>query len=91
MNQGKKDPYFFWRSLNAVLATLIVLITLLLFLGYRMMGVSVPSVFALGAVMNMISGLISFSREKKLRGNIYSVVAGVCLVCCLVSVIGYWW
>lgn len=46
-------------------------------------------IFALAAVENFIAAIVSFSEQRKMRGNVYAVVCALCLIITMVLAVRY--
>lgn len=76
----KNESFYYTRIANVVLG--FVILGLILAVLYKESGTEIFEVliFGLAAVMNFISATISFSEQKKLRGNICAVICAVFMV-----------
>ena len=76
----KNESFYYTRIANVVLG--FVILGLILAVLYKESGTEIFEVliFGLAAVMNFISATISFSEQKKLRGNICAVICAVVMV-----------
>lgn len=84
-----RDPYYYWKVVNMVLACAVFILFLLILAGRRR-GVLVPVEFFLGSVMCGLSGVMELAKGKKLTGYISSVFAGVMAVALIFHVVWLW-
>ena len=84
-----RDPYYYWKVVNMVLACT-VLILFLLILSDTRRGILVPVEFLLGTVMCGMSGVMELAKGKKLTGYISAVFAGVMAVALIFYVVWLW-
>ena len=89
MKHKVREPFFLLRAFNFLLGIVILaMILAVIFLEWNTQ-VFEMLIFVLAAVMNFIGATISFSENKKLRGNIYAIVCAVFLVIALILAMGY--
>ncbi len=81
-----RDPYYYWKILNMLLACAILILTVWIVLG-RKGGLLVPAVFFLGALMCTLSGIMELAKSKRVIGYFCSVFAGILVVALIVSII----
>ncbi len=89
MNRNVKEPFFLARMMNFLLG--IVILVMLVVMVVKKEGTEVfqMTIFALAAVENFIGATISFSEQKKVRGNVYAIVCALFLVIALILSVRY--
>lgn len=92
MKQNKRmvrDPYYYWKILNMVLAVLVLVLVLVVLVGERN-DYLVPAACLLGMLMCAFSGIMELSKGKKIVGYASSVAAGILAVALLISLVRMW-
>lgn len=92
MKQNKKtvrDPYYYWKIVNMVLAGIVLLLVLFVLLDERG-GYLISVTYFLGALMCAFSGIMELAKGKKVVGYLSSVSAGILAVALLFSIIRMW-
>lgn len=84
-----RDPYYYWKVINMVLACAVLILSLLILFGGED-GIMIPAVFFLGGLMCALSGIMELAKSKRVIGYVCSVFAGVLAVALLLSVIRLW-
>lgn len=85
-----RDPYYYWKMVNMVLACAVLILAILIILGKKD-GLLIPVTFFLGLVMCTLSGIMELAKNKRVIGYICSVFAGILAVALIISIIGIWW
>lgn len=85
-----RDPYYYWKMVNMVLACAVLILAILIILGKKD-GFLIPVTFFLGLVMCTLSGIMELAKNKRVIGYICSVFAGILAVALIISIIGTWW
>lgn len=89
MDKKVKEPFLGTRMVNFLLGVTIlslVIVTLVRKEGKDLLEIIM---FALAAVENFIGATISFSEQKKIRGNIYAIVCALFLIVALILAVRY--
>lgn len=89
MNKGLREPFLFTRALNLILGILILALIVIVLVKDSGTEILEMLIFALAAVENFIGATISFSEQKKVRGNIYAIVCGIFLIVALILAVRY--
>ena len=89
MNKKVKEPFFITRIVNFLLGIAILVLIILLMLNVTGREIFEMLIFALAAVENFIGATISFSEQKRVRGNIYAIVCAVFLIIALILAVRY--
>lgn len=84
-----RDPYYYWKMINMILACGILILAILIILGEKD-GLLVPMAFSLGIFMCSLSGIMELAKNKKVIGYICSIFAGVLTVALIISIIEIW-
>ena len=84
-----REPFFFTRAFNLILG--IVILGLIIAVHIKKTGTEIFEmlIFSLAAIENYIGAVISFSEQKKVRGNVYAVVCAVFLIIALIIAMRY--
>ena len=84
-----RDPYYYWKIVNMVLACGILVLALLILFGEEQRYLS-PVAFFLGVVMCTLSGIMELAKNKKAVGYICSVFVGILAVVLILDVVRTW-
>lgn len=84
-----RDPYFYWKIINMVLACVILILALLILFGGKG-GILIPVEFFLGALMCTLSGIMELAKSKRVTGYFCSIVAGILCVALVGSLVWAW-
>ena len=89
MNKQVKEPFFGTRMVNFLIG--VTILSLMIVTLVRKEGTDLLEVimFTLAAVENFIGATISFSEQKKVRGNIYAIVCALFLIVALILAVRY--
>lgn len=80
MNKKMKEPFHNVRIANFILGiVLLILVTVILF-QEKNRGILEIILFGLAALENFTGATISFSTQRKVRGNLYAVIGAVFLI-----------
>lgn len=84
-----REPFFFTRAFNLILG--IVILGLIIAVHIKKTGTEIFEmlIFSLAAIENYIGAVISFSEQKKVRGNVYAVVCALFLIIALIIAMRY--
>lgn len=90
-NKGKnvKEPLQGTRLINLILGFVILGLVLIVVTKDGGTEIYETLIFALASVENFIAALVSFSEQRKVRGNVYAVVCTLCLIISLVLAVRY--
>ena len=87
MSKNVKEPFLKARVINLVMGLVILgLILLVLFKGEQT-GVYEMLIFCLAAVSNFVAATISFSEQKRIRGNLCAVLCAVFFVVAVIRAV----
>ena len=89
MNKQVKEPFFGTRMVNFLLGITILALIVVVFIKQENTEVFEMIIFALAAIENFIGATISFSEQKKVRGNVYAVVCALFLIVALILAVRY--
>lgn len=84
-----RDPSYYWKTLNMVLACAILVLALLILFGKDDKYLT-PAAFFLGAVMCTLSGIMELSKNRKAVGYFCSVSAGILAAALILELIRMW-
>lgn len=84
-----KDRFQAVRTINLILG--FIILGLVLVVAVKKSGTEIYEtlLFALASVENFIASMVSFSEERKMRGNVYAIVCAFCLIIALVLAVRY--
>lgn len=85
----KRDPYYYWKMVNMILACAILILAILIIFGGKD-GILVPAAFFLGIVMCSLSGIMELAKNKRVIGYICSIFAGILTVALIITIIEIW-
>lgn len=85
----KRDPYYYWKMVNMILACAILILAILIILGGKD-GILVPAAFFLGIMMCSLSGIMELAKNKRVIGYICSIFAGILTVALIITIIEIW-
>ena len=89
MNKPVKEPFFGTRMVNFFIGITILALMLVVLIRKEETDLWEMIIFALAAVENFIGATISFSEQKKVRGNIYAIVCALFLIVALILAVRY--
>ncbi len=85
-----RDPHFYWKMINIVLALAVLVLAGMILLG-RKTGWLVPLVFLPGALMCALEGIMQLSKGRRVLGYVCSIFAGILLVAMIISFVLWVW
>lgn len=74
-----RDPYFYWKIVNMILACAILVLTALVILGGKS-GWFISAALFLGMLMSAFEGIMQLAKGRKVRGYACSIFAGMMAV-----------
>ena len=89
MNKKVREPFFITRTINLILGIIILVLMVLVMLNVGNREIFKMLIFTLAAVENFIGATISFSEQKRVRGNFYAIVCAVFLTIALILAVRY--
>ena len=87
--RGSRDPYYYWKVVNMILACAVLLLAILILLGGKG-GWIVLLTYALGCLMCTLSGIMELAKGKRVTGYLSAVFAGILVVALIIHVIRIW-
>jgi len=84
-----RDPYFYWKLLNMILAAAILVLVIWILLGGKAHWM-MPAAILLGIVMSVCCGMMELAKGRRFLGYTCSVFAGIMSVALLTCIIGIW-
>ena len=84
-----RDPHFYWKMLNMVLACVILVLAAMILLGGKS-GWYVNAALLLGICMSAFEGIMQLAKERKILGYGCSIFAGVMAVALIIHIILIW-
>lgn len=89
MNKQVKEPFLLARAFNLFLGIVILALIVVRMVAQNNGQIYEMIIFALAAVENFIGATISFSQQKKVRGNIYAIICTIFLIVALFLAVRY--
>lgn len=83
MNKKVREPYFRAYAVNMILSILIILLSVAAF--FNLAGTQIWQIilFFMAGAANFIAAMVCFVRNKKIRGNLYSVLCTIFILMAL--------
>ena len=88
MNKKTKEPFLIGRTVNLALSVVIAALIFVVLIKDDGTKIYEMLIFGLAAVENFIAAIISFSENKKVRGNLYAVFCAVFNIAALILAAG---
>lgn len=85
-----RDPYFYWKIINLILAVVILILAALILLGGKD-GWFVFAALFLGMLMSTFEGIMQLAKGRRLRGYTCSIFAGMMAVALIVFLVCMIW
>ena len=89
MDRRLREPFMVARAVNLILGIIILVLMALVLLNIGNREVFKMMIFTLAAVENFIGATISFSEQKRVRGNVYAIVCALFLIIALILAVRY--
>ena len=89
MNKKVREPFFITRTINLIFGIIILVLVVLVMLNIGNRDIFKMLIFTLAAVENFIGATISFSEQKRVRGNVYAIVCALFLIIALILAVRY--
>ena len=89
MNKKVKEPFLGIRTVNFLIGIVILALVVLVLLKREGTEIYEMILFALASIENFIGAIVSFSEQKKVRGNIYAIVCALFLIVALILAVRY--
>lgn len=89
MNKQVKEPFLLVRAFNLLLGIIILALIVVRMVTQNNAQIYEMIIFALAAVENFIGATISFSQQKKVRGNVYAIICTIFLIVALFLAVRY--
>ena len=89
MEKQVKEPYLLGRLMTLILGVIILGLMIARIVIGSGAKVCEMLIFSLAAVMNFIGATISFSQQKRTKGNIYATVCACFLIVALILALIY--
>lgn len=80
MNRKMKEPFQNVRAVNFILGIVILILAVVALLREKNREIFEIALFGLAALENFIGATVSFSTQRKVRGNLYAVIGAVFLI-----------
>ena len=89
MNKKVKEPFLGPRIVNFLIGLVILALVVVVLVKREGTEIYEMILFALAAIENFIGAIVSFSEQKKVRGNIYAIVCALFLIVALILAVRY--
>ena len=89
MSKQVKEPFLGTRMVNFLLGITILSLIIVNMVQNDGTDLLEAIIFALAAIENFIGATISFSEQKKVRGNVYAIVCALFLIVALILAVRY--
>ena len=89
MNKKVKEPFLGTRIVNFLIGLVILALVVVVLVKREGTEIYEMILFALAAIENFIGAIVSFSEQKKVRGNIYAIVCALFLIVALILAVRY--
>ena len=89
MNKKVKEPFLGTRIVNFLIGLVILALVVVVLVKREGTEIYEMILFALASIENFIGAIVSFSEQKKVRGNIYAIVCALFLIVALILAVRY--
>ena len=89
MSKKVKEPFLGTRTVNFIIGLVILALVVVVLVKREGTEIYETILFALAAIENFIGAIVSFSEQKKVRGNIYAIVCALFLIVALILAVRY--
>lgn len=89
MSKKVKEPFLGIRTVNFLIGIVILVLVAMVLVKREGTEIYETILFALAAIENFIGAIVSFSEQKKVRGNIYAIVCALFLIVALILAVRY--
>lgn len=89
MSKKVKEPFLGIRTVNFLIGIVILVLVAVVLVKREGTEIYETILFALAAIENFIGAIVSFSEQKKVRGNIYAIVCALFLIVALILAVRY--
>lgn len=89
MNKKVKEPFLAARTMNLILGITILVLLFIVMIKENETEIYEMLIFALAAIENFTAATISFSEQKKVRGNIYAIICALFFIAALILAVRF--